>query len=75
LSATAAAPINTCWSNKGLDPQYHTFAAIFQSNYVSPYQVILDDDIDNLSHPDAGHALMRHAAKYPKEPTSDNDST
>jgi hypothetical protein len=53
FSATAA-PINTYWRDQGLDPQYHTFAAILQSNYVSPHQVILDADIDHFGHPDAG---------------------
>jgi hypothetical protein len=73
FSATAA-PINTYWRNQGLDPQYHTFATILQSNYVSPHQVILDADIDHFGHPDTGHALMRAAANYPKEPPSDDDS-
>jgi hypothetical protein len=41
---------------------------------VSPHQVILDADIDDFSHPDAGHALMRAAANYPEEPPSADDS-
>ena len=41
---------------------------------MSPHQVILDADIDHFGHPDAGHALMRAAAKYPEEPLSDDDS-
>jgi hypothetical protein len=53
-----ATPINTYWSDQGLNHQYHTFADILQSNYVSPHQVILDADIDSFSHPDAGPALM-----------------
>ena len=72
FSATAA-PIITYWRDQGLDPQYHTFAAILQSNYV-PHQVILDADIDHFGHPDAGHALMRAAANYPEESPSNNDS-
>ena len=54
--------------------QYHTFAAVLQSNYVIPHQVILDDNIDSFCHPDAGNALMRAAANYPEEPPSDDDS-
>jgi hypothetical protein len=73
FSATAA-PLNTYWRDQGLDPQYHTFAAILQSNFVSPHQVILDGDIDHFGHPDDGHAFMRAAANYPKEPPSDEDS-
>jgi hypothetical protein len=64
----------TYWRDQGLDHQYHAFATILQSNYVSPHQVILDADIDCFSHPDAGPALMRAAAKYPEEPPSDDDS-
>jgi hypothetical protein len=45
FSATAA-PINTHWRHQGLDPKYHTFAVVLQSNYVSPHQVLLDADID-----------------------------
>ncbi len=73
FSATAT-PINTYWRDQGLDHQYHTFAAILQSNYVSPHQVILDADIDHFGHPDAGPALKQAAAKYPEEPPSDDDS-
>jgi hypothetical protein len=73
FSATAA-PINTYWRDQGLDPQYHTFAAILQSNYVSPHQVILDADIDHFGHPDVGHALMSGSANYPEEPPSAHDS-
>ena len=51
-----------------------TFAAILQSNYVIPHQVILDTDIDHFGHPDAGHALMIAAANYPAKPPSDGDS-
>ena len=69
-----AAPFNTYWRNQGLDPQYHTFAAVLQSSYVSPHQVILDTDIDSFCHPDAGNTLMRAAAKYPEESPSNNDS-
>jgi hypothetical protein len=69
-----ATPINTYWRDQGLDHQHHTFAAILQSNYVSPHQVILDSDIDGFSHPDAGPALMQDAAKYPEEAPSDDDS-
>jgi hypothetical protein len=64
-----ATPINTYWRDQGLAHQYHTFAAILQSNYVSPHQVILDADIDGFSHPDSGPALMQAAAKYPEETT------
>ena len=73
FSATDA-PLNTYWRDQGLDPQYHTFAAVLQSNYVSPHQVILDADIDYFGHPDAGNARMRAAAKYPEDSHSDNDS-
>jgi hypothetical protein len=73
FSATAD-PINTYWRDQGLDTQYHTFAAILQSNYVSPHQFILDTNIDYFGHPDAGHALMSAAANYPEEPPSDDDS-
>jgi hypothetical protein len=77
FSATAT-PINTYWRDQGLAHQYHTFADILQSNYVSPHQVLLDADIDCFSHPDAGPALMHAAVKYPEcpheEPPSDDDS-
>jgi hypothetical protein len=69
-----APPINTYCRHQDLDPQYHTFAVILQSNYVSPHQVILDADIDDFSHPEAVHALMRTPAKYPEEAPSDDDS-
>jgi hypothetical protein len=71
-------PINTYWRDQGHAHQYHTFAAILQSNYVSPHQVLLDADIDCFSHPDAGPALMHASVKYPEcppeEPPSDDDS-
>jgi hypothetical protein len=73
FSATAT-PINTYWHDQGLAHQYHTFAAILQSNYVSPHQVLLDADIDCFSHRDAGPALMSAAANYPEEPPSADDS-
>ena len=41
---------------------------------MTPHQFILDADIDQFGHPDAGHALMRDAANYPEEHPSDGDS-
>jgi hypothetical protein len=58
-------PVSAYWRDLGLDEPYHTFAAILQSNRVSPHQVLLDADIDSFRHPDAGHALARAAANYP----------
>ena len=73
FSATAA-PIHIDWRDHGLDQYYHTFAAILQNNHVSPHQVLLDADIDDFSHPEAGEILMRAASKYPEQPPSDDDN-
>jgi hypothetical protein len=73
FSATAF-PVNTFCCDLGLDPDYHVFAAVLQSNRVSPHQVHLDPDIDSFCHPDAGHALARAAANYPEVVPSDDDS-
>ena len=40
---------------------------------ISPHQVILDADIDHLSHPEAGPALMSRASQFLPEPFSDAD--
>ena len=63
------ASINTYCQHQGLDPQYHTFADVLQSNHVSPHQVILASDINGFCHLDAGHTLRCATAKYPKEPS------
>jgi hypothetical protein len=68
------APLHKVFAKIKVDPQYHTFAVILQSNYVSPHQVILDANIDHFGHPDAGHTLMSADANYPEEPPSDDDS-
>jgi hypothetical protein len=73
FSATAA-PVSAYWRDLGLDEHYHTFAAILQSNRVSPHQVLPDADIDSFGHPDAGHALARAAADYPDEIPSDDSA-
>ena len=73
FSATTAL-VSAYWRDLGLDTPYHTFAAILQSNRVSPHQVLLDAYIDSFRHPDAGHALARAAADYPDEVPSDDDS-
>jgi hypothetical protein len=61
-------PVSAYWRDLGLDEPYHTFAAILQSNRVSPHQVLLDADIDSFRHPDAGHALARAATTTQREP-------
>jgi len=40
------------WDNLGLDEEYHVFSAIFESNGVSPHQVLLDAKIDYLMNDD-----------------------
>ena len=67
FSATAA-PIHIDWRDHGLDQYYYTFAAILQNNHVSPHQVLLDADIDDFSHPEAGEILMRAASNTPNNP-------
>jgi hypothetical protein len=69
-----AFPVNTFWRDNGLDPQYHVFVAVLQSNRVSPLKVLLDADIDSFCHPDVGHALARAVANFPEEVPSDDDS-
>jgi hypothetical protein len=41
-------PVNSFWRANGLDPEYHVFDAVLQSNRVSPHQVLLDADVDNF---------------------------
>ncbi len=59
------------WDNMGLDEEYHVFAAILESNGVSPHQVFLDVRIDCFQHDDAGSALSRAAAKFPEDASTD----
>jgi hypothetical protein len=77
LSAAAAqdawGPINSYWQSQGLAHRYHTYAATLKENFISPHQVILDADIDHLSHPEAGPALMSRASQFLPEPFSDAD--
>ena len=53
LSAAAAqdayGPINSYWQSQGLAHRYHTYDATLQEHYISPHQVLLDVDIDQLS--------------------------
>jgi hypothetical protein len=53
LSAAAAqaahGPINRYWQSQGLAHRYHTYDATLQEHYISPHQVLLDVDIDQLS--------------------------
>jgi hypothetical protein len=79
LSAAAAqdahGPINSYWRSQGLAHRYHTYAATLQEHYISPHQVLLDADIDQFSHPDAGPALMSAAGQFLPEPSSDADES
>ena len=52
----AHGPINSYWQSQGLVHRYHTYAATLQEHYISPHQVLLDADIDQFSHPEAGPA-------------------
>jgi ribosomal protein L16/L10AE len=56
----------------GLDEDYHVFAAILESNGVSPHQVLRDAKIDCFQHDDAGSALSRAAAKFPEDASTDD---
>jgi hypothetical protein len=69
-----AFPVNSFWRANGLDPEYHVFAAVLQSNRVNPHQVLLDTDVDSFCHPDAGPALARAVANFPEDVPSDDDS-
>jgi ribosomal protein L16/L10AE len=53
----------------GLDDYYHTFAAVLETNGVSPYQVLLEVGIDDFAHQDAGLALTEAVAKFPMSDT------
>ena len=45
----------------GLDDYYHTFAAVLETNCVSPHQVLLEAGIDDFAHHNNGHALTAAA--------------
>jgi len=79
LSAAAAqdayGPINSYWQSQGLAHRYHTYAATLQEHYISPHQVLLDADIDQFSHPEAGPAIMAAAGQFLPEPSSDADES
>ncbi len=53
----------------GLDDYYHNFAAVLETNTVSPHQVLLEAGIDDFAHHNAGHALTAAAAKFPMSDT------
>jgi hypothetical protein len=76
LSATAAhGPVNSYWQSQGLAHSYHTYAETLQEHYISPHQVLLDADIDQFSHPEAGAAIMAAAGQFLPEPSSDADES
>ena len=49
-----------------MDENYHTYAAVLECNGISPHQVILEEKINDFSHPKAGDAIAAVAAKFPK---------
>ena len=49
------------WNKMGLDDYYHTFAAVLETNCVSPHQVLLEAGIDDFAHHNNGHALTAAA--------------
>jgi hypothetical protein len=48
------ASLLSLWRANGIDPEYHVFAAVLQSNRVSPHQVPLDDDVGASATPTPG---------------------
>jgi hypothetical protein len=76
LSAQAAhGPINLYWESQGLAHRYHTYAATLKKHFISPHQVLLDADIDDFRHPEAGPAIMSAACQFLPEPSSDADDS